>query len=91
MKKKAPCWKKLVVLASGEPEPIRKTRRFWMVLDRWYTFGETPQGYEVRLESGEPCPSVVDCLGLPEVLEERTQKHARKAPGHEVAADVAEE
>jgi hypothetical protein len=71
--KKLPTWKKVVVLCNGVP--IRHTRRYWLVLEAWYN-GAVPDGYEVRL--GDVPARNVNCLGLPEVLDQKTPKHARK-------------
>ena len=71
---KLPTWKKLLVLREGQP--IRRTRRYWMVLEAWYN-GVAPAGYEVHVgDSGVPARNV-DCLGLPEVLERKVAKRAR--------------
>lgn len=74
--KKAPSWKKIVVLKDGVP--IRKTRKYWLIMDRLYNLGDVPSGYEVRMKSGEPLPARIDCMGLLEVLDKHTLKRTRK-------------
>jgi hypothetical protein len=71
---KLPTWKKLLVLHDGVP--IRRTRRYWLVLSAWYN-GQCPAGYEVRLGALDLPARNVDCLGLPEVLERKALKRER--------------
>ena len=73
---KLPTWKKLLVLHDGVP--IRRTRRYWLVLNAWYN-GAAPEGYEVRVGDTNLPARNVDCLGLPEVLERKVAKRAQEA------------
>jgi hypothetical protein len=66
-----PSWKKIVVLKDGVP--IRKTRKYWQVLNRFLDLGDAPAGYAVKLPA-----STVNSMGMAEEVERRAAKRTRK-------------